>query len=104
MEVHLSESQLFMRGLGRTRKLCSRNSNVRGLNAKQSQKNENAMEAEADARSARGTPLQGPPKPPRASASLNPFGSDFEDDDEDGEDFESSRRSQFRYGRICKDT
>lgn len=28
-----------------------------------------------------GTPLVGPPKPPRVS--LNPFGSDFEDDDED---------------------
>ena len=31
--------------------------------------------------SAKGTPLVGPPKPPRIS--LNPFGSDFEDDDED---------------------
>ena len=31
--------------------------------------------------SAKGTPLVGPPKPPRAS--LNPFGSDFEDDDDD---------------------
>ena len=31
--------------------------------------------------SAKGTPLVGPPKPPRTS--LNPFGSDFEDDDDD---------------------
>ena len=31
-------------------------------------------------KSAHGTPLDGPPKPPRTS--LNPFGSDFEDDDE----------------------
>ncbi len=36
---------------------------------------------------AHGTPLTGPPKPPRAS--LNPFGSDFEDDDEE----KSSRAS-----------
>jgi hypothetical protein len=41
------------------------------------------------ATSTQGTPLTGPPKPPRSS--LNPFGSDFEDDDED---LDLSRRSQ----------
>ena len=58
--------------------------------------------AEAETRSSRGTPLQGPPpKPPRmSSASLNPFGSDFEDDDDNNDDgisLNSSRRSVLRY-------
>ena len=58
--------------------------------------------AEAETRSSRGTPVQGPPpKPPRmSSASLNPFGSDFEDDDDNNDDgisLNSSRRSVLRY-------
>ena len=39
------------------------------------------MSPNSIALSAKGTPLVGPPKPPRIS--LNPFGSDFEDDDDD---------------------
>jgi len=39
------------------------------------------MSPNSIALSAKGTPLVGPPKPPRIS--LNPFGSDFEDDDEE---------------------
>ena len=67
------------------------------------QKNEPAVSitaAETEMQSSRGTPLQGPPKPPRASsASLNPFGSDFEDDDDNNDDgisLDSSRRSMLR--------
>ena len=67
------------------------------------QKNEPAAltPAEVEMRSSRGTPLQvPPPKPPRvSSASLNPFGSDFEDDDDNNDDgisLNSSRRSMIR--------
>ncbi len=49
--------------------------------------------ANAVTTSKQGTPLVGPPKPPRAAApasskSLNPFGSDFEDDDEEEEEYD----------------
>ena len=72
-------------------KVKKESTNPFGSDYDDSEEEEDSKSEETKILSAGGTPLTGPPKPPRIS--LNPFGSDFEDDDEDVSKLNSSSSS-----------